>query len=119
MKLEPTWRNFRVNDEAISKILDIFLVSEKLMNNVLCSNIVYPQVVSQITLHCFQASGMRESHLDTFQVQSFVWLREEDYQALIKESWKPLSSSDPSPFMCQFADNILCQIDLQELGKIL
>jgi hypothetical protein len=32
-KLVPTWRNFRRNDEAISKRIDQFLISESLIGN--------------------------------------------------------------------------------------
>ena len=31
-KLEPTWRNKRGGDQAISKILDHFMVEENLLN---------------------------------------------------------------------------------------
>ena len=41
LKLEPTWRNKRGGDQAISKILDHFMVEENLLNgNLILKSIV-------------------------------------------------------------------------------
>jgi hypothetical protein len=37
---------------------------------------------------------------------NLIWLEEDDYRALVVDSWVHLSSSDPSPLTCQFAENI-------------
>ena len=90
LKLEPTWRNKRGGDKAISKRLDRFMVAKNLVNEQLIlqsmveigGNSDHPPIVLKIRVP-------EEKPPSPFKFNP-QWLEEEDDKTLILKAGKPL-----------------------------
>ena len=106
MRLEPTWKNNRGGDQAISKRLDRFLVSEIFFQD---------QLVLKTTVKTCEMLDHRPISLSLSIPEDkppspfkfdLVWLENEEYRALVQEKWKPLGNHSSKSFMYQMTENL-------------
>jgi hypothetical protein len=106
VKLLPMWRNFHPGDVAIAKHIDLFLVFQDLLSrHFLFKSWVSSRGLSNHLPIMFYLGSRMEKLLAPFKF-SHMWLQEEDFVNLIKNSWIPLSVERPSSYMHQFVENI-------------
>ena len=112
LKLTPTWRNNRSGEHEISKRLDRFFISKKILSE------------SLIIKSWVEVGGLSDHLPDLLQIQnpetkpaaSFKfnpsWMKEEDYRKLIGNSWRPLEENPNVSYIKQLVEN------LQEVKRV-
>ena len=90
IQLEPTWRNRRAGEHAISKRLDIFLIAEDLIGN----DLIYKSEVDSGGLSDHKPITLSISTPEEKPPTPFRfnpnWLDDEEYKKLVKENWKSI-----------------------------
>ena len=101
LKLTPTWRNNRSGEQAISKRLDRFLLSE----NLLSGSLIVKTWVEVGSLSHHLPVLLRIQSPESKSVAPFkfnpAWLMEEDYRKLVGETWNLLVVNPNVTFMKQ------------------
>jgi hypothetical protein len=104
IKLSPTWRNKRIGEDYIAKRLDHFLISENLVE----SPLLFRQWVGsggESDHHpiFLEVAGRSKKPAIPFKFNS-SWLKEEEFLALVKEIWTPITPGRLA--VVQFARNL-------------
>jgi hypothetical protein len=107
IKLSPTWRDKRVGEGRISKIVGRFLILEQFTNDQL---LIRQWVGSRRDsdhnpiLFKFTKGGPKRSSPFKYNPK---WLKDQDFVSLIKRTWIPFRKTRQSSTAIQFADNLM------------
>ena len=106
MRLEPTWKNNRGGDQAISKRLDIFLISEGMFQDQLVlKSTVEIAGLSYRRMTALSITILEEKPPSPFKFNP-VWLEHEDYREMVKENWNPLENQSSESCTYQMNENL-------------
>ena len=104
--LEPTWRNKRAGEHALSKHLDIFLIAEDLIRD----DLIYKSEVESGGLSDHRPITLSISIPEENPPVPFKfnpnWLDDEEYRKLVKENWKPIDLQPTEGYMQQMVNNL-------------
>ena len=90
IQIEPTWRNNRGGDNAISKRLDRLLLSEEMIQDALVfKSAVETRELSEHRPITLSITSPEEKPLVPFRFNT-NWLDHEEYHELEKRNWNPI-----------------------------
>jgi hypothetical protein len=96
VKLVPTWHNFRIDKEEVAKRLDCFMAIEAFMAVGLLMNSMASTrkklAIKRLLLNLNPDVVLIQKTLCSGEKAKGLWLEEEDFISLVKETWKHLDS---------------------------
>jgi hypothetical protein len=119
VKLLPTWRNLRVGEAHVAKILDSFLITESMS----MLSFQYLQWIGSRgefdhSPVWFAVEGGSQNLASPFKFNS-TWIKDEGFQKLVKSNWTPLQDTIGTSAAIQFMDNFKKNQKIgHSLGKI-
>ena len=106
LKLEPTWHNKRGGPQAISKILDRFLIKDSLMNeNLIIKSVVETEGCSDHGPISLLISTPEKKPPTPFKFNPHC-LEDDQYREQISATWQSVKRSSNCSMMQQFAENL-------------
>jgi hypothetical protein len=96
IKLIPSWRNKRVGEEYIAKILDWFLIVGKMIESpLLCKQWIGCGGESDHHPIFLEVAGRSQKPVIPFKFNS-TWIKDEDFISLVNHTWVPIDPSEDS-----------------------
>jgi hypothetical protein len=93
VKLTPMWRNRRMGEARITKRLDLFLVSEDVLDEVIqIIHFVSTGGESNYNLVILEVTPTHGKPPNPFKM-NLEWMKDGEFVNTIKDSWKPFDDS--------------------------
>jgi hypothetical protein len=106
VKLQPTWQNLRTGDARIAKRLDRFLLTEEMVDSLgLAHQWVASGGESDHNPIILELSGRVRRTPNPFKFFE-GWLKDPDYQALVRTLWIPIGPIHNSHVAILFMENL-------------